>query len=220
MNPLDPVNRTRSAGLAVGESSLPQNRIPAVLIAASAGGIRALSTIARALPADFPAAVLVVQHRTPTHKSMLVPILARSSSLPVEEAQPGHVMRAGTMYVAKPDLHLTVDPQGAFQYIDGPRIRHLLSSANPLFTSCAQSLGRRVIAVVLTGSGMDATDGVQDVKASGGTVIAQDEATSEHFGMPASAIQTGSVDYVVPLSGIAPMLVRLVASWQDRHQLT
>jgi two-component system chemotaxis response regulator CheB len=90
---------------------------------------------------------------------------------------------------------------------DGRKIRGVLSSANPLFESAARALPSRVIAVVLTGYDRDGTDGVQAVKRSGGIVIAQDEATSESFGMPRSAIETGCVDRVLPLQEIGPALV-------------
>jgi two-component system, chemotaxis family, protein-glutamate methylesterase/glutaminase len=105
---------------------------------------------------------------------------------------------------------LTLTDAGTFSYVDGQRINHVLSSANPLFISSAAALGTRAIAVVLTGFGSDGTDGVQSIKAGGGIVIAQDERTSEAFGMPGAAIKTGAVDYVLPLEEIAPTLVRLV----------
>lgn len=184
---------------------------PVVLLAASAGGVRALMTVTGGLPRGFPAAVVVVLHRTPSGKSLLVPILARASALPVEEALAGHAMRAGVIYVARADRHLTIGGDGTFRYMNGHRIRHVLSSANPLFSSSAMAFGSRAIAVVLTGSGMDGTDGVQEIRAHGGTVIAQDESTSEHFGMPGAAIKAGAVDYVIPLSEIAPTLVSLLS---------
>ena len=99
---------------------------------------------------------------------------------------------------------------GAFVYRDGRRIRFLRSSANPLFESAAKVFEGHVIAVVLTGYGRDGTDGVQGVKIHGGTVIAQDLATSEQWSMPQSAIQSGAVDYVLPLSAIGPALNDLV----------
>ena len=95
---------------------------------------------------------------------------------------------------------------------DGAKIRHVLSSANPLFESAARGLPGRVIAVVLTGYDRDATDGVQAVRLSGGTVIAQDAATSMSLGMPGSAIQTGCVDRVLPLQEIGTALVALARS--------
>ena len=85
-----------------------------------------------------------------------------------------------------------------------------MSSANPLFASAAQVYGPRAIAVVLTGSGYDATDGVQAVKAHGGVVIAQDPSTARHSGMPRSAVETGAVDYVLPLDAIAPAIAAIV----------
>ncbi len=181
-----------------------------VLMAASAGGLRALSQIFRELPRDFPAPIVAVLHRSVKHESLLTRVLQRVTRLHVQEAKAGEALNAGMVYLAKPNLHLTLTDAGTFNYVDGQRIKHVLSSANPLFISSATALGTRAIAVVLTGFGSDGTDGVQSIKASGGIVIAQDEQTSEAFGMPGAAIKTGAVDYVLPLEQIAPTLVRLV----------
>ena len=189
--------------------------MPVVVIAASAGGVQALSKIIKGLPANFPAAVVIVQHRSPKLASLLAKVLARHSKLPVQDADQGARMRPATIYIARADLHLTIR-RGRFVYMDGTRIRHLLSSANPLFVSTAEHFGPRAIAVVLTGSGMDGTDGVQNIKARGGMVIAQDETTSEHFGMPGAAIRTGVVDYIKPLSEIPATLVKLVEEQAQR----
>jgi two-component system, chemotaxis family, protein-glutamate methylesterase/glutaminase len=97
-----------------------------------------------------------------------------------------------------------------FKLSDGIRIRGVRSSANPLFESAARHLGRRAIAVVLTGYGRDATDGVQAVKSGGGIVIAQDEQSSRDFGTPGSAIATGTVDYVRSIGDIGPLIQQLV----------
>lgn len=181
-----------------------------VLLAASAGGIQALSTILSGLSKDFAAPIVVVLHRPAEHKSLLASILSRRTALPVVDAEAGESLRPGTVYLAKPDRHLTVDHHGRFAYLDGHRIRHVMSSANPLFTSAADVFGGGAIGVVLTGTDADGTDGVQAISEEGGVVIAQNRATSEYFGMPQSAIQTGVVDYVLPLPEIAPALVRLV----------
>lgn len=183
---------------------------PVVLIAGSAGAIEALFTILGSLPRGFPAPVVIVQHRRATPLTSLAKVLGRKTGLPVVDAETGTTMQPGTVYVARPDRHLVVGPLDTLEYIDGRRIRHVLSSANPLFESSARVLGKRVIAVVLSGSGMDATDGVQEVKAHGGIVIAQDTATARHFAMPRAAIATGSVDYVLPVEAIGPMLTSLV----------
>src|SRR5262249_4872578 len=96
-----------------------------------------------------------------------------------------------------------------FEYMDGAKVRGLFSSANPLFESAARAFGDRTIAVVLTGSGIDATDGVQTVRARGGIVIAQDPATAEYNSMPLSAVRSGAVDHILPLEAIAPALVAI-----------
>ena len=179
-----------------------------VVIGASAGGIEALSKVLQGLPRSFPAAVVVVQHRLPNKESILATILGRQTILPVVEARDGEALEAGTVYIARPDQHLTVTSSGRFAYHDGQRIRHVLSSANPLFASAANTFGAQAIGVVLTGSGADGTDGVQAIKGRGGIVIAQDRATSERFEMPGSAIASGAVDQVLPLEDIAPALVR------------
>ena len=183
-----------------------------VAIAASAGGIPALRALLSTLPRNFPVPVAVVLHRSRREVDLLPTVLGRSSTLPVRRVEPGQRVQPGTVYVAPADAHLVVGPNRRFELIDGRRIRHVFSSANPLFTSAAHVLGP-VIGVVLTGMGQDGTDGVQAVKQAGGIAIAQDEATSEWFSMPRSAIATGVVDYVLSLDRIGAKLVELL----DHH---
>jgi two-component system chemotaxis response regulator CheB len=181
-----------------------------VAIAGSAGGIRAISTVLAALPHDLPAAVVVVQHRPPTGASHLESILMRCAQMPVVTAASGDRLVPSVVYVARPDRHLVVRFDGRFAYADGTRIKFLFSSANPLLETAAQAFDGRLIAVVLTGCGSDATDGVQSVKAHGGLVIVQDRVTSEHWSMPESALNTGVVDYVLPLDAIGPAIDAIV----------
>lgn len=182
-----------------------------VVVAASAGGIGAVGEILSSLPADLNAAVAVVQHRLPDAESRLDQILKRRTRLPVQVASGGEPISRATIYVARPDLHLTVNPDRRFTYVDGRRIRFVRSSANPLFESAAPIFGRHLIAVILTGYGRDGTDGVQTVKAHGGIVIAQDQESSEHWHMPLAAVKTGAVDYVLPLHEIGPAIAALVS---------
>lgn len=180
-----------------------------IAVAASVGGLAALKEILGALPANFPTPVVVVLHRTANPPNLLPQVLGRWTDLQVKTAEEGEKLHPGTIYVAPPDHHLLIGPEGVCSLVDGERILHLLSSANPLFISAASTFQGRLIAVVLSGSGHDATDGVQSVKARGGIVIAQDEATSQAFGMPGSAIETGCVDHILPLQEIGPALLRL-----------
>ena len=186
-------------------------RFDIVVMAASVGGIAAFIEILSHLPADFPLPIVVVQHRDPAVVSILDEILARRPGLRVRNAKVGERPVAGTVYLAPTDVHLTFEADGSFATMNGRRIRHVRSSANPLFESAAEVFGNRVLAVVLTGYDSDATDGVQAVRAVGGHVIAQDEATSVSFGMPKSAIATGAVGAVLPLTEIAPALIRMAS---------
>jgi two-component system chemotaxis response regulator CheB len=191
--------------------SLQASRPWFIAIAASAGGIQALQTVLAELPADLPAAVAIVQHRTPTVTSMLEQILARVSKLPVQTATADDAIVPGRVYVARPDLHLIVQPNRTFGYVNGSRVRGVRSSGNPLLDSAAKVFGDRAVAVVLTGAGLDATDGVQAVKARGGIVVVQDPESAMQPSMPLSALRTGSVDHVVALEDIAAMLVAITA---------
>jgi len=186
-----------------------------VALAASAGGLAALSSVLSGLPADFPAPVLVVQHLDRHHRSWMAEILARRVRLDVRQAQGGEVVRPGMVYIAPPDRHLLVNPQGVLSLSDAALVRYVRPSADLLFSSLAASFGPRVIAVVLSGSGRDGADGVRDVKTEGGKVIAQDEASAEFFGMPGAAIETGVVDRVLPLPEIATALIELTAGEED-----
>jgi two-component system chemotaxis response regulator CheB len=182
-----------------------------ITLAASAGGLDALTTILRALPKDLPAAVVVLQHRKPSSQpNHFRGILERASAMPVVMAQQDELIQPGRVYIVRSDLHLTVSPTRRFSYVDGRRIHFLLSSANPLFESAAAAFKNHLVGVVLTGGGSDATDGVQAVKAHGGLVIAQDPTTALHGSMPASAVRSGAVDLVLPLETIAPALDAIV----------
>lgn len=193
-------------------NAAPTPRWGLVAVAASAGGLAALTALLGALPADFPVPIVIVQHRGIGAPETLPRILARATGLRVKLAEEGEQLRAGTVYVAPADRHLVTHADGSLHLEDGRRIRFVLSSANPLFESAARAFHERLIAVVLTGSGRDGTDGVQAVRAGGGMVIAQEPATAAYGGMARAAIETGAVDHVLPLLAIAPLLVRLCAA--------
>lgn len=181
----------------------------AVALAASAGGVHALLCILSSLPRGFAAPVLIVQHLSPQHRSWLPEILGRRCDLPVWQVRGGERLAVGTVYVAPPDHHLLVGADGLLTLSDIARVQHVRPSADVLFASLAKAWGEGAVAVVLTGTGRDGADGVRAIKDHGGTVIAQDEASSDFFGMPDAAFQTGRVDRVLPLEGIAPLLIHL-----------
>jgi two-component system chemotaxis response regulator CheB len=215
----DPNTHVASGGKTESVATLPPSKraYDMVVVAASLGGIKAIGDILSVLPTDFPVPIAVVQHRTAHQPNYLAEVLGRRTKLPVRFAQAGEPIHAGTVYVAPPDSHLTIGDH-TFHLSDGKRIRHVLSSANPMFTSAAEAFKGRMIAVVLTGGDRDGTDGVQSVRNAGGFVIAQDKATCEDYSMPHSAIDTGCVNEVLPLEEIGPEIVRLVMSPKDQAE--
>lgn len=183
-----------------------------IAIAASAGGLAALSFLLSRLPKDLPACTLVVQHLDPRHRSLMSDILGKKTQLQVEEADEGKPIGPGKVYIAKPDYHMLVNPDGAIELTRTELVHFVRPSADLLFESVAAVYRDRCIAVVLTGSGTDGSMGIRAVKSTGGTVIAQDEASSEFFGMPQAAIASGSVDFILPLEEIPEALVKLVTA--------
>ena len=191
-------------------TSGPEAAFDIVALASSAGGLTALSRVLSALPSDFPAIIVVVQHLDPRHRSLMAEILSRRTSLQVKQAEEGEHLCGGTVFIAPPNRHLLVNSDGTASLTQSELVHFVRPSADLLFESVAASHKDRAIAVVLTGTGMDGSMGVQAVKKMGGTVITQDEESSEFFGMPGGAIKTGSVDFILPLDEIAPALVTLV----------
>jgi two-component system chemotaxis response regulator CheB len=182
-----------------------------VAIAASAGGLNAITLLIRALPADFPVPLVIVQHLDPRHRSLIADILSRRTKLNVKQAEEGERIAVGSVYIAPPNRHLLVNADRSVSLTQTELVHFVRPSADLLFESVAASYKDRAIGVVLSGSGSDGAMGVQAIKKMGGTVFAQNEETAEFFGMPGAAAQTGCVDFALPLEEIAPALVTLVA---------
>ncbi len=194
------------------DSQLAETAFDIVAIATSAGGLNALSEVLSNLPADFPVPIVVVQHLDPRHRSLIADILSRRTSLTVKQAAQGDRLVPGMVYIAPPNRHLLADPDRSLSLTQSELVHFVRPSADLLFDSVAASHKDRAIAVVLTGTGSDGAMGVEAVKKMGGTVIVQEEQTAEFSGMPSSAIQTGAVDFVLPLPDIAAALVALVTA--------
>jgi two-component system chemotaxis response regulator CheB len=182
-----------------------------VALAASAGGLKALTDVLAALPGSFPAALVVVQHLDPSHRSLMAEILGRRTALRVEEAADGDRLAPGLAFIAPPNRHLLVNPDRTLSLTQTELVHFVRPSADLLFESVAASHSVRAIGVVFSGSGSDGDMGVKAIKKMGGTVIVQNPGTSEHAGMPKAAVGTGAVDFVLELDQIAPALQRLVA---------
>ncbi|MEH2288720.1 chemotaxis protein CheB [Nostoc sp.] len=181
-----------------------------VAIAASAGGLTAIVKVLSTLKAEFPAAIVIVQHLAPKHPSFMAEIINRHTDIIVKQAKEGDSLTPGTAYVAPPNRHLLVNRDGTVSLSQSELVHFLRPSADLLFESVAASYKDRVIALVLTGTGSDGAMGVKAIKKVGGTVIVQDVKTAEFPGMPSAAIQTGNVDFILPIDEISTTLVSLV----------
>ena len=181
-----------------------------VAIAASAGGITALIKLLSTLPQEFTAAIAIVQHLAPEYPSVMAEILNRRTALNVKKAKEGDCLTPGTAYVAPPNYHLLVNSDGTLSLSQSESVHFLRPSADLLFESVAATYKNRAIALVLTGTGSDGAMGVKAIKKMGGIVIVQDIKTAEFPGMPSAAIQTGYVDFILPLDEISSTLVTLV----------
>ena len=185
----------------------------ALLIGSSTGGPQALMAMVTELgPVIDRFPVLITQHMPPTFTTILAEHLARSSRRPAREALDGEIVRAGQIYLAPGGRHMRVARNGSDAVIaldDGPPVNFCKPAVDPLFTSATDVWRGGVLAVVLTGMGSDGMRGGKAIVAAGGSVIAQDEASSVVWGMPGAAANAGICAAVMPLDQIAPKLVRL-----------
>ena len=201
------------AGAAPGRARSSRGTVRLVAIAASTGGPAALRTILSELPRDFPVPILIVQHIARGFTSGLAHWLDAATPLAVKLAELGEPAVAGAVYIAPDDRHIgcRLDAAGTIRVLldNAPAVGMFRPSATYLFRSIADSLGKQGLSVILTGMGDDGVAGLRVVKAAGGRVIAQDEASSVIFGMPREAARAGVVDSVIALNGIARALVEL-----------
>jgi len=181
-----------------------------VALAASTGGPPAIQQVLAGLPADFALPILVVQHIAKGFSEGFAQWLDTTVTLPVATAEPGVPLSAGHVYVAPEDGHLGVSAARTIEIADAPAIAGFRPSASYLFNSVAGVYRDAVLAVIMTGMGSDGLDGLRAVKQCGGTVIAQNEATSVVFGMPGAALNANVVDDTVGLDQIADKIQQFV----------
>ncbi|MGO3930679.1 chemotaxis response regulator protein-glutamate methylesterase [Rhodopseudomonas pseudopalustris] len=190
--------------------------VPRVLvIGSSTGGPQALMTLVSDLgPVIDRVPVLITQHMPPTFTTILAEHLARASNRPAREAVDGEPVRAGRIYLAPGGRHMRVVKNGAGMDIaldDGPAVNFCKPAVDPLFISAIDVWQSAVLAVILTGMGSDGMRGGKEIVAAGGSVIAQDEASSVVWGMPGAAANAGICAAVLPLNQIASKVARVFA---------
>jgi two-component system chemotaxis response regulator CheB len=187
----------------------------ALLIGSSTGGPQALGKVIEKLPAAIDRApVLIVQHMPPMFTTVLAEHLSRIGGRGAHEAEDGEPVLAGGIYVAPGGRHMRVVRAAEGIRIalgDDEPINFCKPAVDALFASAAAVWGPATLATVLTGMGSDGLRGATDIAAAGGSVIAQDEATSVVWGMPRAVAQAGLCSAVLPLDQIAPKILRLLS---------
>jgi len=205
------------AGLHSGPIALrqPSTTPPQVIaIGSSTGGPQALFKMVAELPASLRQPILITQHMPPTFTTILAEHIGKLAKRQVAEGKDGEPVQPGRIYVAPGDYHMVVDASGGQKTIrlnKEPPENFCRPAVDPMFRSVARVYGSAVLSIVLTGMGTDGAKGGQAVVAAGGTVLAQDEATSVVWGMPGAAAAAGICSAVLPLPEIAPYVARLAA---------
>jgi two-component system chemotaxis response regulator CheB len=199
--------RSEASGQA-GTAAASRGLCPVVVLAASTGGPATLMQLVPQFRKDLSAALLLALHMPPSFTTQFARQLAEASAIEVKEAAGGEALRPGLLQICPGSHHLRVSAAGQVTLDDGPRISGYRPCADVTLETAGAWAGPMTIAVVLTGMGNDGARGVQAVRAAGGHVIAQDEATSMIFGMPQEAIRTGAVHEVLPLEAIPAAVER------------
>ncbi|MBI1207008.1 MAG: PAS domain S-box protein [Azospirillum sp.] len=194
---------------ALDEESEDAERAIIVGIGASAGGLEALTQLVANLPKRGRISYVVAQHMSPQHKSMMVDLLARATTLPVVEATEGQKLQSNTIYITPPNRNIEIRDQTVVltgPYAEGPK-----PSVDLLFISLAEDVGDRIVGIILSGTGSDGARGVQAIKSVGGMTIAQSPDTAKYNGMPEAALRTGRIDKVLAPDQIGHELAYLVS---------
>lgn len=179
-----------------------------VVVGTSLGGLRALEVLLAGLPKNFPVSVAVVQHRHKNSDDTLLKVLQQYSALPLKDAEDKEVIVPGQVYLAPADYHLLVEA-GNFALSTEAPVSYARPSIDVLFESAADTYAAKVIGVILTGANHDGAQGVAKIKACGGLVVVQEPTTAESRTMPEAAIAAVAVNWILTLSEIAPLLVKL-----------
>lgn len=176
-----------------------------IAIGSSTGGPQALRDVVAAFPADCKAPVVIAQHMPALFTKILAEHLSKACSLTCKEAEDGERLTGGNIYIAPGDFHFTVrkDAAGFYAVLDQtPPINFCRPAVDPLFHSVAEATGGRALGVILTGMGHDGREGARILRAAGGTILAQDEASSVVWGMPGAVAEAGLADEILPLARI------------------
>lgn len=186
-----------------------QGKIAAIAIGVSAGGLPALTYLLQTLPATYSLPLLIVQHRMKDENSLLEYLLQSRCQLQIRQAEEKAVIRPGFAYFAPADYHLLVERDYTLSLSCDAPVNFSRPSIDVLFETAAEAYGERLLGLLLTGASKDGARGMVVIRQAGGSTVAQDPATAQFPLMPQSAINTGQVQYVLPLEDIRQLLLQL-----------
>jgi len=200
-----PENRTDIEARAPEEADIS---FPVVGVGASAGGLEAFRELLKHLPTDTGMAFVLIQHLDPHHESLLAPLLARTTSMPVSEARDNMKVEPNNVYVISPDTNMGI-LHNSLQLVQREAERGRYLPVDWFLRTLAEDRGASAIGVVLSGTASDGTLGLKAIKAANGLTFAQDEFSAEYYGMPGSAIAAGCVDFILSPQQIALEIARI-----------
>ncbi len=194
---------------------LPKRNYEILFIGSSTGGPSALQSLLKQLPKDFPIPIIITQHIDKLFDKQLVKWLDDTTEFKVSLAHNGEIPEKGHVYIAPAEKHLVIR-KNADQYLmelnDDPPLHFLKPSVDKLFSSAAEVLKDKALAVILTGMGKDGAEGALAIRKAGGSIIAQDEESCIVFGMPKAVIEEGAAQAIIPLNRIGKVISTAVLS--------
>ena len=191
-------------------NSTVKDKYKAIVIGASAGGMKALTLLLSSLPEGFPLPILIVQHQHPNQDDFYIHYYSEQCKLKVKEAEGKEFVKSGVVYFAPPNYHLLIEEDRSILLSIDEKVNYSRPSIDVLFESASDVYRSELIGIILTGANNDGSKGVSRIESNGGLTIAQDPATAEYPVMPQSAINTVGVDYILPLEKIPDKLIELI----------
>ncbi|NWB98591.1 chemotaxis protein CheB [Pseudomonas gingeri] len=188
---------------------IDRQRVEALVVGASAGGVEALMTVFGALTTRFSLPIVTVLHMSEGRRSQLAEVFGRRLALPVKEADDKESIVPGTLYFAAPGYHLSIEQDRSFSFSREERVHYSRPSIDYLFSSAADAYGSRLMGILLTGANQDGAEGLLQIQRQGGLTVVQDPQDARVATMPEAALALHQPDYLLSLQGISRLLVEL-----------
>jgi two-component system chemotaxis response regulator CheB len=196
--------------------AVKRHRYRVVVGGVSAGGLDALRSLLADIPADFPLAMVLVQHLHPQQNDFLVRHLGQVCRLPVKEAEEKEPIESGHVYLAPANYHLLIERDRTFSLCIDEKVNYSRPSIDVLFETAAEAFGAELIGMVLTGASNDGAAGLRCIKGKAGLTIVQDPQTAEYPFMPLAALEKTCVDHILSIERIGPLLCELARTINPR----